>query len=142
MWLTVRSGHERGRTIFVDGDTVVLGRDDDCDVVVEDTNVSRRHVALEPLADGRVALVDLGSSNGTFLNGNRVESAVLRGNEQIQVGGTVLVSSREEPAGRAGKTEMGSLAGALQTPSAVHRLLVQRSLRRVTLLALAAIATA
>lgn len=142
MWLTFRNGHERGRTIVVVVDAVVLGRDDDCDVVIDDPIVSRRHVSLEPLADGRVAILDLGSSNGTFLNGNRIESAVLDGNEQIQLGGTVLVSSRNDPAGRAGATEIGSLAGALKTPSAVHRLVVQRSLRRVTVLAIAAIATA
>ena len=142
MWLTIRSGLDRGRTIFVDGDALVLGRDDDCDVVVDDPNVSRRHLSLEPLAEGGVALRDLGSSNGTFLNGNRVEEAILNGNEQIQLGGTVLVSSRDEPAARAGATEIGSLAGALQTPSAVHRRVVQRSLRRVTLLASAAIAVA
>ena len=142
MWLTFRNERERGRTISVDGDTIVLGRDDDCDVVVDDPNVSRRHLSLAPRADGSVALLDLGSSNGTFLNGSRIESAVLDGNEQIQVGGTVLVSSRTDPAGRRGVTEIGSLAGALQTPSAVHRLVVQRSLRRVTILAIAAIATA
>lgn len=142
MWLTIRSGHDRGRAIRVVGDRVVLGRDETCDYVIDDAKVSRRHLSLESLADGRVALLDLGSSNGTFVGGTRVESAVLEGNEQIQLGNTVLVSSRDEPAAQAGGTEIGSLASALQTPSAVHRLLVQRSLRRVTVLATAAIATA
>ena len=63
MWLTIRSGLDRGRTIFVDGDALVLGRDDDCDVVVDDPNVSRRHLSVEPLAEGGVAIRDLGSSN-------------------------------------------------------------------------------
>ena len=142
MWLTIRSGHDHGRAIRVVGARVVVGRDETCDFVVDDTKVSRRHLSLEPLADGRVALLDLGSSNGTFVNGSRVESAVLEGSEQIQLGGTVLVSSRDEPVALAGGTEIGSLASAVQTPSAVHRLLVQRSLRRVTVLATAAIATA
>jgi S1-C subfamily serine protease len=142
MWLTIRSGNDRGRVICVSGDRIVLGRDDSCDFVVDDTQVSRHHLSLEPLADGRVELLDLGSSNGTFVNGSRIESAVLEGGEQIQLGDTVLVSSRDEPVAEAGGTEIGSLASATQTPSAVHRRLVQRSLRRVTVLAIAAIATA
>lgn len=71
MWLTFPSRHEHGRTIFVDGETIVLGRDDACEVIVDDPNVSRRHVSLEPLAEGRVALCDLGPSNGTFPTGKR-----------------------------------------------------------------------
>lgn len=115
MWLTVRSGNDLGRTICVAGDRIVLGRDEACDFVIDDAKVSRQHLALEPLADGRVALLDLGSSNGTFVNGNRVESAVLEGSDQLQLGGTVLVSSRDEPVAEAGGTEIGSLASALQT---------------------------
>jgi S1-C subfamily serine protease len=141
VWLTIRSGHDRGRSVDVSDGLVVLGRDDACDVVVDDARVSRRHVELAPRGDGRVALRDLGSSNGTFVNGKRVESALLEGGEQIQVGGTVLASSRTEPGVRAGATELGSLSALTQTPSAVHRRLVERSLRRVTVLATAAIAT-
>ena len=141
MWLTIRTGHDRGQSLAVADGPIVLGRDEVCDLVVDDTRVSRQHVELKPLPDGRLALRDLGSSNGTFVNGKRVGSALLEGDEQIQVGGTVLVSSRREPGVRAGATELGSLGSALQTPSAVHRRVVERSLRRVTILASAAIAT-
>ena len=139
VWLTIRSGHDRGRSVPVPDARIVLGRDESCDLVVDDARVSRRHVELEPRADGRLALRDLGSSNGTFVNGKRVDSALLEGGEQIQVGGTVLASSRTEPGVRAGTTELGSPGSFVQTPSAVHRRLVERSLRRVTILATAAI---
>ena len=142
MWLTIRSGHDRGRSLAVTEAAVVVGRDEGCDLVIPDTKVSRRHASLEPRADGGLTLVDLGSSNGTFVNGTRVETARLDGDEQIQVGNTILVSSREEPGVRAGATELGSLGSAAQSRSAIHRLIVQRSLRRVTILAGAAVAAA
>ena len=142
MWLTIRSGRDLGRTIRVVGDRIVLGRDESCDFVVDDAKVSRRHISLDLRADGRVELRDLGSSNGTFVNGSRVDTALLEGTVQIQLGDTVLVASQDDPVAVAGRTQIGSLASAMQTPSAVHRLLVQRSLRRVTVLAIAAIATA
>jgi len=55
------------------GRTVVLGRDNEaCDVVLADARVSKRHAAVVPAA-GRYFLEDLGSLNGTFLNGRRVK---------------------------------------------------------------------
>ncbi|MBA2474791.1 MAG: trypsin-like peptidase domain-containing protein [Actinobacteria bacterium] len=138
LWLTIRSGRERGSAVCVAGDEFVLGRDEDCDLVLADSRVSRRHAVLTRLPAGGFALRDLGSSNGTFVNGNRVDSAVLAGHEQIQVGDAVIASSREEPGRPGGATQLG----AALTPSAVHRRVVQRSLRRVTVLASLAIVAA
>jgi len=132
--LTIRSGAARGKVVTIDGERVVMGRADDCDLVIPDGRVSRRHAAVEALGDGRASLIDLDSGNGTFVNGRRVESAVLDGREQIQVGDTVLSSSRGEPARAA--TAMGD---SPRTHSAVHRRLLQRSVRRAKLIAGAAI---
>jgi len=58
------------------GKSVVLGRDNEgCDVVLADARVSKRHAAVVPAA-GRYFLEDLGSLNGTFVNGRRVEGRV------------------------------------------------------------------
>lgn len=141
LWLEVRNGPNRGLVLPVAGGRAVLGRDEACDLVVDDPKISRRHLSLEPLPDGRVRAVDLGSSNGTFVNGARVQSAILEGEEQLQVGDTVFVSSRREPQ-RSGATQVGSLASAALTPSAVQRQHVRRSLRRATALAAAAVALA
>ena len=119
---------------------LVLGRALSSDLPVLDPTVSRRHAELT-IEPSSVLLKDLGSSNGTFVNGSRVESALLEGGEQIQLGDTVLVSSQDEPAAT-GATQIGSLAASAQTPSAIHRMLVRRSLRRLTALALTALGMA
>jgi hypothetical protein len=54
----------------------VIGREADCDLVLEDPRVSRHHVQLEVLDDGRVVLRDLGSANGTFVDERRIEGGV------------------------------------------------------------------
>jgi S1-C subfamily serine protease len=143
MWLTIRTGAERGKTVRVEGERFVLGRDDDCDLTIDDAKVSRRHLVLERLPDGSTSLQDLGSSNGTFVDGKRVESAPLNGNTQIQVGNTVLFAAAEQPAPARAPTVFGStVLGALlspESPSAVYRLVVQRSIRRATVLGATAI---
>ncbi|NEE62012.1 FHA domain-containing protein, partial [Streptomyces sp. SID8455] len=57
--------------------TVRIGRDAGNDLVIDDLVVSRQHAELRALADGRHEIVDLGSHNGTFLNGQPVSRAVL-----------------------------------------------------------------
>ena len=141
MWLTIRSGEARGKSMELDGQDLLLGRGDDCDVVLADPRVSRRHAVLRALKDGSVSLQDLGSGNGTFVNGARVDSTVLRGNEQIQIGDTVLVSSREAPSEDSGATILGA-SDQSRSQSAIHRLVLQRSVRRATLLSAAAVVLA
>lgn len=130
--LTIRSGAAAGTNTSVDDGRVVIGRGEDCDLIIPDPKASRRHAALEPLPDGRASLVDLGSGNGTFVNGHQVESAELDGHEQIQVGDTVLVSSRGEPPPASG-TVIGE-APASKSQSVIQRLVLQRSVRRATLI--------
>jgi DNA-binding NtrC family response regulator len=64
----------------------VLGSSRTCDLVVADTTVSRRHVSLELVPEG-VAVQDLGSRNGTFYLGQRIERAVLDLGARIKLGG-------------------------------------------------------
>jgi pSer/pThr/pTyr-binding forkhead associated (FHA) protein len=64
---------------------LVLGRALSCDLPVLDPTISRRHAELS-LADGRVMVRDLGSSNGTFLNGSRVESGTLMPGDTVTFG--------------------------------------------------------
>ncbi len=72
----------------------VLGRAPGCDLVVDDTAASRRHCAIERTSSG-YRLVDLKSSNGTRLNGARVESADLKDGDTIQIG-TAAIEFRAE----------------------------------------------
>lgn len=74
-------------------DTVVIGRGVECDVVVQDAKASRRHCKLAREAGG-FRLEDLGSRNGTFVNGQRIDQSVLlKPSQTFKVGDTVFYLS-------------------------------------------------
>lgn len=85
----------RGRRLLVGSDGAVIGRSRDCDVVVDDANVSRRHVEVRPRG-GSWIVVDLGSTNGSRLNGRRLERPeVIQPGDEIEVGTSVIVFELE-----------------------------------------------
>ena len=69
---------------------VVFGRDETCDVVLDEQRASRRHCEIRRDGDGW-RVVDLGSSNGTFLGGQPVLAARLLPGDEIEIGSTLLV---------------------------------------------------
>jgi hypothetical protein len=86
--VVVTSGPETGRRVELDLE-VAIGRQD-TDLVVEDPEVSRRHAVLRR-SDGSVMVEDLDSTNGTFVNGERIRSPIAVGpGDQIRVGQTTL----------------------------------------------------
>ena len=82
-----------GRERNLDGPTVVIGRSSDCDIVVGDPNVSRRHAEVRRVGRG-FSLVDLGSTNGTEVNGQRVTETSLMNGDVIGVGTTRITFER------------------------------------------------
>jgi Protein of unknown function (DUF3662)/FHA domain len=75
-----------GRRLVVGRSGAVIGRSRDCDIVLGDSNVSRRHAEVRPDDDGWT-IVDLDSTNGVTVNGRRIRGAVpLRGGERIELG--------------------------------------------------------
>ena len=69
----------------------VIGRSRECEVVLEDTGVSRRHAELRPDADGWV-VTDLGSTNGVRVNGQDIHGAhPLHAGDRIELGSTEIV---------------------------------------------------
>ncbi|HEY1357702.1 MAG TPA: FHA domain-containing protein [Thermoleophilaceae bacterium] len=87
--LAIVQGVDAGREFSVTGTTVV-GRDRGADVVIADTEVSTKHAAFDLVAGG-IAVQDLGSTNGTFVNGQRVTgSHPLQPGDQVQIGATVV----------------------------------------------------
>jgi hypothetical protein len=85
-----------GRAHTVSSPKVVLGRSRECDVRVSDLNVSRRHAELRQDGD-EYWIVDLGSMNGTLLNGRRVERERLSDGDRITLGSTDVVFGRRKP---------------------------------------------
>lgn len=77
-----------------------VGRDEQNDVVIDDGRVSNFHMAIFH-ASGEFRIRDLGSTNGTFLNGSQVTEYALRHGDWIQVGGCVIRFEMERIAGTA-----------------------------------------
>jgi ABC-2 type transport system ATP-binding protein len=87
--VTIVAGADTGREFAVSR-PLLVGRGADADVLISESDVSSRHASLAPSADG-IAIEDLGSTNGTFVNGERVTaSRELATGDKIQVGATVL----------------------------------------------------
>jgi hypothetical protein len=82
-----------GRDMTLDQGVTVIGRSSGCDIVVDDPNVSRRHAEIRRLGEG-YSLVDLGSTNGTEVNGQRVGETSLMNGDVIGVGTTRLTFER------------------------------------------------
>lgn len=90
----VEFGQER---IFEGTAPLVIGRDRHAQLVLPDSEVSRRHARLET-QNGTVYVRDMGSSNGTFLNGRRLASAIeIREGDAIDVGTTRVIVERLRP---------------------------------------------
>ncbi len=84
-----------GKRLVVGPAGVTLGRSRQCDVVLSDPNVSREHAEIRPRA-GDWVLSDLGSTNGSLLNGRRVDGPeVVRAGDQIELGTSVLTFELE-----------------------------------------------
>jgi S-DNA-T family DNA segregation ATPase FtsK/SpoIIIE len=86
--LVVTEGPLAGRRIDVDGE-LVIGRED-AGLTIEDEELSRRHAILRTVAEG-VEIEDLGSRNGTFVNGQRIHGATrLAGSDSLKLGRSVF----------------------------------------------------
>ena len=83
-------GFDQGERLEISSKIVRIGRDSNNDLQVHDSEVSRFHAELQPEGDG-FKVVDLGSSNGTFLNGERITSAALSSGDRVQLGKTHIV---------------------------------------------------
>jgi hypothetical protein len=79
-----------GRRTVLTGQRMLIGRSHECDVVIDDPNISRRHAEVRSTAEGGWTLVDLGSTNGVKVNGRRVEQATLSPGDELTLGVTKL----------------------------------------------------
>jgi pSer/pThr/pTyr-binding forkhead associated (FHA) protein len=84
-----------GKRLVVGPAGVTLGRSRQCDVVLSDPNVSRQHAEIRPRG-GSWVLADLGSTNGSRLNGRRIEGPqVVTPGDEIEIGTSVITFELE-----------------------------------------------
>jgi pSer/pThr/pTyr-binding forkhead associated (FHA) protein len=88
--LEVREPGRAMRRVPMTGAPMRIGRAPECELVLKDNRASRRHARLAA-RDGVLVLTDLGSTNGTRVNGNRVTEVVLGAGDRVQIGETSLV---------------------------------------------------
>jgi len=89
--ITIRSGPTPGKTFPLERNEVFLGRDQANDITINDPEVSRRHARLI-VKEETILVEDLGSTNGTFLNGERVStSQQLRPGDVISLGESIVL---------------------------------------------------
>ena len=90
--LMVREGSSPRRQWALQGAAIVIGRGDDCHVIIDDRQASRHHARITQTQDGYV-LEDLGSKNGTFLNGQSLTvPTVLKDGDEIGIAFAVRLS--------------------------------------------------
>jgi pSer/pThr/pTyr-binding forkhead associated (FHA) protein len=82
----VKRGPTAGSTFLLDADVTSAGRNPDSDVFLDDVTVSRKHAVLERRADGSWFVRDVGSLNGTYVNGEQVDETKLASGDEVQVG--------------------------------------------------------
>lgn len=89
--LIMRSGPTPGASFNLEGDQLSIGRDSTNDIVINDAEISRRHARLT-FQGGKYVLEDLGSTNGTFVNGQRLAGPrVLKAGEVVSFGEQIIL---------------------------------------------------
>jgi pSer/pThr/pTyr-binding forkhead associated (FHA) protein len=87
--LVVRRGPNAGSTYALDADETTIGRHPDSDLFLDDVTVSRRHAVVRRDGDG-YEIADVGSLNGTYVGGERIDAARLDDMAEVQIGRFVL----------------------------------------------------
>lgn len=108
MWLTVFAGPKPAHTVEVSGSRFLIGRDDSCDLMIDDPKVSREHAVIAPALGPFRKIRDLGSANGILIDGRRlqgpvgfstapVKEAELSGGEWLHFGDTPVMVTLMDP---------------------------------------------
>lgn len=105
--LEILTGSEKGRTLSLSEGSVTIGREDVCDIVLDDRMVSKKHVRLE-VGDG-VDVIDLGSANGVEVDGGIVTRLHVRDVDTILLGETELRIRVHESVAGAGAPKAGPI---------------------------------
>lgn len=91
--LIVERGREAGKTWLLGMGDTELGRHLSNDIVLDDITVSRRHCTIR-VTDQKISLLDAGSTNGSYVNGQRVDAAPLAAGDRLMIGKFHLMVAR------------------------------------------------
>src|SRR5436190_16052301 len=93
--LFVLQGRDQGKCFELRGPSLTIGRDRDNAIQLSDSEISRRHAEIRADEEG-YSLVDLASSNGSFVNAEQVTERHLSTGDRVQFGGTLLLLTDAE----------------------------------------------
>jgi transcriptional regulator with GAF, ATPase, and Fis domain len=122
--LTIAEGLDRGAALTVDAShptRILVGKSTTCQMRLQDPSVSRRHVAIEVVAQ-RLRVTDLASTNGTFVDGVAIVQVYLSGGETIRLGATAIQVTRGQPTPAASLSRAASFGTTMGTSFAMRRL--------------------
>src|SRR3954451_11822153 len=109
--LFVIQGADQGKRFELKTKPMALGRDQSNAIRLHDTEVSRRHAEVRAVDDA-YRIIDLGSANGTFVNGQPVDQAPLRSGDRLQLGQTVMLFNE----GASGERDLTARVDVLTRP--------------------------
>src|SRR5258706_7989216 len=91
-YLIVISGKAVGKMYKLTSAESIIGRANDAEIMLEDDGISRKHAKIIRLPDGTVRVLDLGSTNGTYFNGEKIDIATLKDGDKIQIGSATILN--------------------------------------------------
>jgi diguanylate cyclase (GGDEF)-like protein len=90
-YLIVLAGANAGAVFRIEQHECVMGRSAKCEITINDTGISRKHATLTLVSDTEMQLRDLRSTNGTYVENQRIENAILHDGDRFQLGNTTLL---------------------------------------------------
>src|SRR5580692_722665 len=98
---------------------ILIGRSSDLDMVLVEDMVSRKHARIAMQAD-QIWIEDLGSTNGTFVNGEKIKRARLKEGDRVLIGTSILklIASEGQPDGNDARAQLENVAAARRTSQA------------------------
>jgi len=90
--------------------TSIVGRDETCDLVIPNNQLSRRHCLLDITARG-LLVRDLNSTNGTYVNGHFIKEGYMNAGDRLILGTYVMILQKAEPSGKASLNKTLQMAG-------------------------------
>jgi hypothetical protein len=119
--LKVFRGDDHLRTERFTRDIIKIGRLSSAHLCLEDERISRIHSVIEVTPDGRISIIDMGSSEGTLVNGKRVSKGPLAHGDEIKLGGLRILLERGDEVAQLPVNTAVEVAVALPAPKPAAR---------------------